>query len=97
MTNPRVIAGTPYPHKVVRLIEGNTRRLLAFTTLLGAEAAGVAIVVASLMSGDTQMAFQVFLILGGYAAGALNGYSLARVREEKHGNEDESTRPATPA
>lgn len=90
MSNPRVIAGTPFPPKVIRLIEGNARRLLAFTTLLGAEVSGTAIVVASLMSGDTQMAFQVFLILGGYAAGALNGYSLARAKEETgHGNESE--------
>ena len=88
MTNPRVIAGPPYPPKVVRLLEGNTRRLLAFTTLLGAEAAGLGIIVAALIAGDTQMAFQVFLILGGYAAGALSSYSLSRVKEEKHGNED---------
>ena len=87
MGEPKVIAGVPYPPKVIRLIEGNARRLLAFTTLLGAEAAGLGIIAAALVAGDMQMAFQVFLILGGYAAGALNGYSLARAKEEKHGNE----------
>lgn len=79
---PEILAGKPLPSKMTRLIEGNTRRLLAFTTLLGAEAAGLGIIAAALIAGDTQMAFQVFLILGGYAAGALNGYSLARAKEE---------------
>ena len=82
-----VLCGKPLPSKMLRLIEGNTRRLLAFTTLLGAEVAGLGIIAAALIAGDTQMAFQVFLILGGYAVGALNGYSLARAKEEKHGAE----------
>ena len=65
-----------------RIVRRNTRRILAIVTLLGAETAGLAIIVCGLLTGDTQMAFQVFLILGGYAAGALNGYNLARAEEE---------------
>ena len=53
---------------LVRL-ERYSEAVPALVRMLGAEAAGLAIIVAALLAGDTQMAFQVFLILGGYAAG----------------------------
>jgi len=68
-----------------QIFEKHTRRILAITTLAGAELAGLTIIAAALHSGDTQMAFQVFLILGSYATGALNGYNLARATEQRNG------------
>ena len=91
MSEPKVIGACVTPGKgfirgtiedAERLVARNTRRILAIVTLVGAEAAGLVIIAASLYAGDKQMAFQVFLILGSYAAGSLNGYSLARAKEE---------------